>query len=165
MWEQIAMWGGVAGLFVSIFAVIIIFLTRKNILDILDKDVILFDKNFELKNKAIQKALKMIDDVEKNPSILQNPNFINVAKDCYNELLCVVTDVRVADEFYNITINQTFTPTSAQIAQFKLNCRRDIGLRTKNAKILKGFEKNGNSLNYNSSTPTPTHRVKDEDNI
>ena len=50
MIENIAMWGGLAGLAVSIFAIIILYLTRKNILDILDKDVILFNKNFDLKN-------------------------------------------------------------------------------------------------------------------
>ena len=53
MLEKIAMWGGIAGIVVALVAIIVLFLTRANILDILDKDVILFDKNFELKKQAI----------------------------------------------------------------------------------------------------------------
>lgn len=137
MWETISMWGGVAGILVSLFAIIIIFLTRKNILDILDKDVILFDKNFELKNKAIQKALNLVDEIERNNSIIHTPDFNEKARVCYNELLCVLTDVRVADEFYNIAVDSSNESNETQIAQFKLSCRHDIGLKTKKAKIVK----------------------------
>ena len=88
MWTTIAMWGGVAGLFISIFAVIILFLTRKNILDILDKDVILFDRNFELKKSAIEDAFKLVDEIqEKGEQITLNNEFKMRAKNaimnCY----------------------------------------------------------------------------------
>ena len=63
MWSTVAMWGGVAGLFISIFAIIILYLTRKNILDILDKDVILFGRNFEIKKKTITDAFQIIDEI------------------------------------------------------------------------------------------------------
>ena len=46
--ENISLWGGVAGVVISIFAVIIIYLTRSNIIDLLDKDVIMYDKVYEI---------------------------------------------------------------------------------------------------------------------
>ena len=64
MIEKIAMWGGFAGVIVAIIAIVVLFLTRENILDILDKDVILFDKNFELKKQAIERAMLMADELE-----------------------------------------------------------------------------------------------------
>lgn len=138
MIENIAIWGGVAGLIVSIFAVIILFLTRHNILDILDKDVILFDKNFELKKEAISKALELTDQIYKNgKTVTMNANFDEQAKKCYNDLICVVSDIRVAEEFYNIAFNENYEITEAKNAQFKLMCRKDIGLTSKKSKILK----------------------------
>ena len=138
MWTTIAMWGGVAGLFVSIFAVIIIYLTRKNILDILDKDVILFSRNFELKKTAIENSFKLADEIqEKGEQIVSNLEFNQRAKTVYNELLCVVSDARVADEFYNLAIENTLPITESRIAQFKLHCRKDIGLSVKNSNGIK----------------------------
>lgn len=138
MWTTIAMWGGVAGLFVSIFAVIIIYLTRKNILDILDKDVILFSRNFELKKTAIENSFKLADEIqEKGEQIFSNLEFNQRAKTVYNELLCVVSDARVADEFYNLAIENTLPITESRIAQFKLHCRKDIGLSVKNSNGIK----------------------------
>ena len=75
MWETIAMWGGVAGLFVSIFAVIILYLTRKNILDILDKDVILFGRNFEIKKQALTNACLLIDAVIEEKDIKNSSKY------------------------------------------------------------------------------------------
>lgn len=138
MWTTIAMWGGVAGLFVSIFAVIIIYLTRKNILDILDKDVILFSRNFELKKTAIENSFILADEIqEKGEQIVSNLEFNQRAKTVYNELLCVVSDARVADEFYNLAIENTLPITESRIAQFKLHCRKDIGLSVKNSNGIK----------------------------
>lgn len=137
MWTTIAMWGGVAGLFISIFAVIILFLTRKNILDILDKDVILFDGNFELKKSAIEDAFKLVDEIqEKGEQITLNNEFKMRAKKCYNELLCVISDVRIADEFYNIAIDNNEQVSDTRIANFKISCRKDIGLNVKKANAV-----------------------------
>lgn len=137
MWETVAMWGGVAGLFISIFAIIILYLTRKNILDILDKDVILFGRNFEIKKKSITDAFALVDEVaESKGRIKANLEFIERANLCYNDLLCVVSDVRVADEFYSLTLeNVPFSLT--RIAQFKIMGRKDIGLRIKRAQAVK----------------------------
>ncbi len=173
MWTTIAMWGGVAGLFVSIFAVIILYLTRKNILDILDKDVILFGRNFELKKSAIESAFKLVDEIqEKGEQITLSNDFIERAKKCYNELLCVLSDVRVADEFYNITIDNNEPISETRIANFKIQCRKDIGLSIKKANAVKRITKqkeNGtganetllraNSISGNNNRPVSTNPI------
>lgn len=134
MWSTVAMWGGVAGLFVSIISVIILFLTRKNIMDILDKDVILFERNFDIKKNAIEKSYKLIDEIQlRGQQITSNYDFIERAKSCYNELLCVVSDIAVANEFYDIAIAGN-PSDEKRLNSYKISCRKDIGLRTKATK-------------------------------
>lgn len=164
MLEQIATWGGVAGVAVSIFAMIILFLTRKNILDILEKDVILFDKNFELKKQAIDNAFKIIDEIENfGQSVTLRPDFKEKAKACYNDLLCVVSDVRVADEFFNLAIDANSELSATRLAQFKISCRKDIGLNTKHAKIVKRTL-NKNSLEETNETILKTNSISNGNN-
>lgn len=151
MIESIAMWGGFAGIIVALFAIIILYLTRKNILDILEKDVILFDKNFELKKQAISKALELTDEISLRGKVsASNAEFSKQAKQCYNDLLCVLSDVRVADEFYSIAIDTTVEINDTRIAQFKLMCRNDIGLKTKKAKTVKRTIENKPNITTNS---------------
>lgn len=134
MWSTVAMWGGIAGLFVSIISVIILFLTRKNIMDILDKDVILFERNFDIKKNAIEKSYKLIDEIQlRGQQITSNYDFIERAKSCYNELLCVVSDIAVANEFYDIAIAGS-PSDEKRLNSYKISCRKDIGLRTKATK-------------------------------
>lgn len=134
MWSTVAMWGGVAGLFVSIISVIILFLTRKNIMDILDKDVILFERNFDIKKNAIEKSYKLIDEIQlRGQQITSNYDFIERAKSCYNELLCVVSDIAVANEFYDIAIAGS-PSDEKRLNSYKISCRKDIGLKTKATK-------------------------------
>ena len=136
MLEKIAMWGGIAGIVVALVAIIVLFLTRANILDILDKDVILFDKNFELKKQAIETSMLMIDELdEKGEQLKSSFEFEERAKKIYNELLCVVSDARVADEFYNLTLDKTVALSATSLAHYKLLCRRDIGLSNKKSKF------------------------------
>ncbi len=153
MWTTIAMWGGVAGLFISIFAIIILYLTRKNILDILDKDVILFGRNFEIKKSAIVDAFKLVDEIqEKGDKIILSNEFNERAKRCYNELLCVMSDVRIADEFYNIAIDNSEQVSELRIANFKIECRKDIGLNVKKANAVKRIIKhNENGISANEA--------------
>lgn len=139
--QTFAMWSGVAGIIVSLFAVIILFLTRKNILDILDKDVILFDKNFELKKQAISNAFSLLDELKNNSSIKKDEKFIERAKVCYNDLICVVSNLKIVDDFYAITL-ASGNVSESQIVQFKLACRRDIGLTTKHTKAYKQIKEN-----------------------
>lgn len=138
MLEKIAMWGGIAGIVVALVAIIVLFLTRANILDILDKDVILFDKNFELKKQAIETSMLMMDELEEKGEQLKSSfEFEERAKKTYNELLCVVSDARVADEFYNLALDKTEALSATNLAHYKLLCRRDIGLSNKKSKLLK----------------------------
>lgn len=145
MWSTIAMWSGVAGIIVSIIAIIILFLTRKNIMDILDKDVILFERNFDIKKNAIEKSYKMIDEIQlRGQQITANPEFNERAKTCYNELLCVVSDISVANEFYDIAI--TGNPSSEErLNAYKISCRKDIGLNIKIAKSKQSSSNKNNS--------------------
>ena len=130
MLETIAMWGGIAGIAVAVFAIIILFLTKLNINHALNKDAILIDENFHIKQTAIAKAMEVVDEIVENGELVRTtPAFIQKAKLAYNELLCVLTDVRIADEFYNITMEEEVRFNEARIAQFKLMCRKDIGLK------------------------------------
>ncbi|MBQ9795474.1 MAG: hypothetical protein IJW36_00735 [Clostridia bacterium] len=138
MLENIAMWGGIAGIVIAIFAVIVLFLTRQSIVNILNKDKILFDQNFEIKQKAVSSALACVDELnEKGGVIKSTPEFSAKAKHIYNELLCVLSDVRIADEFYNIAIDLNSPYNEARVAQFKLMCRKDIGLNVNKALTVK----------------------------
>lgn len=152
MIQNIAMWAGFASIIFALFAIIVIYLTRKNILDILDKDVILFEKNFELKKAAIENAMYLIDEIEENGErITLVPEFKDRAKACYNQLLCVSSDVRTADEFYSIALDTDDVVTEQRLAQFKLACRRDLGLNTKKAKAVKRLAKGANKLDTNNT--------------
>ena len=137
MLETIAMWGGVAGVAVALFAIIILFLTRQNILNILSKDSILYDQNFEVKMKSINLAYEVVDEIAQNGDIIKsNPQFIEKAKRAYNELLCVLSDVRIADEFQTIALENKNPYNIARIAQFKLMCRKDMGLKTSQSQAV-----------------------------
>lgn len=137
MLENIAMWGGIAGVVVAFLAIIILFLTRQSIIRILDKDTILFDQNFEIKQKAINSALAIADEiVDSNSAVKGSPEFVKRAKAAYNDLMCVLSDVRIADEFYSISIENETVYNEARIAQFKLMCRKDIGLKVSKSQIV-----------------------------
>lgn len=162
MLETIAICSGVASLIVSLFAIISIYLTKKNIVDILDKDAILFDNNFEIKKNALSAALSIIDEINTKGVIVRNDNhFVAKAKQCYNDLLCVVTHLVVADEFIDIALNIDPINLEERIKIFKLACRYDIGLDTKRKQTSKPQSKPENETpsQINSSVfsqPTAT---------
>ena len=62
-----------------------------------------------------------------------DPTFLQKAKKCYNELLCVVSNEKIAEEFYKIAIDFSFAVSMQRIIEFKIKCRKDIGLKTKKA--------------------------------
>ncbi len=138
---NVGLWVGIAGIIVSVFAVIILYLTRKNILDILDKDVILFDRNFEIKKSVLERAFNLVDRLEADPTLIADANFKLDAKNCYNSLLCVVSDLKVARAFYSIAIKGDATFSNIG---FKLMCRADIGLANKRSKKIKSQNNEGN---------------------
>lgn len=135
MLNNIAIWGGIVGMAVALLALILMIFTKKDIADIVNRDVILFDQNFSLKKQAIEKAFKLLDDLEQTPAIASNAEFVRLAKQSYNELLCVMTNQLLAEQFKNLAIAGNVN--SANLAKFKFDCRKDIGLKTKYIKPTK----------------------------
>lgn len=156
MIENLAVWCGIIAIIASVIAVVMIFLVRNNIVSILEKDVVLFDKNFEIKKQTITNALTMVDDIlDYGQEITRKPEFIRKAKACYNDLLCVMTDVTIADEFYAIALDKNIKNTEVKLANFKLLCRHDIGFKTKKAKTVKRALIKENKLNKNEIKQEP----------
>ena len=175
MLQTLAIWGGVLGLFASIFAIIIIYLTRKSIVDILDKDAIMFDGNLEIKKQAIEKSFKLLDDLLLNPNISSNQEFIRQAKLCYNELVCVVSTLEIATLFNNFALNGVELNAN-RLEYYKMFCRADIGLPCKRVKLDKSNKiedtkptKKPKQQTKRTSQPAekeaPTFRAKEEVNM
>lgn len=140
--ENIALWGGVAGVVMSIFGIIIIYLTRSNIIDLLDKDVIMYDKVYEIKKNAFCAAFDVLDYYEiYGIDIKSSKQFVQKAKGVYNDLMCVANTTKIYDEFYNLTLNPENTKISQQdIRNFKDMCRHDLGLHIKKKKGKKSVD-------------------------
>ncbi len=133
--ENLAMWCGILGCALSVIAIITIILIKADIKHLLNKDKILFDDNFAMKKQAIENALNIVDEIENfGERILHMPDFQARAKKCYNDLICVCTDMKTVDEFYNLTKNPV---TDIMCLQFKLLCRKEIGFGFKNSQVVK----------------------------
>lgn len=133
MLENIAILAGVSALVVSIMACVAFLLLKKNIKDILQKDALIFDKNFEIKKSVVSESFNIADLVEKeSKSILLNKEYLERAKKCYNDLLCVLTNPQLVQAFYNIALNGNYAISSEVISTYKILCRKDIGLKVKN---------------------------------
>lgn len=155
MIENIAMWGGIAGCVLALFAIIIMFATKQNIKNLLNKDEILFYENFNLKKDSILKALNLLDEIpNRGIAIKRNPEFNQKAQQCYNDLLCVISDIRVADEFYDVALSDSLEMNMPRMAQLKLMLRDDLGLKIKRAKIVERAIAQNNSVST-ISQPRP----------
>jgi len=128
MIEKVAMWGGFAAIIIAIFAIAILYLTRSNIIDLLDRDVVMYDKNYEVKKDAIEQAFNCLDVVAQNGVEIKNsPQYIQNAKEAYNALLCTVNSSKVYQEFYRLAIDNTTTGYSIEdIEKFKISCRSEL---------------------------------------
>lgn len=130
--NSLVIWCGILGIIFSVVAVVVMFLTRKNIIDIIDKDIILFERNFDIKKNTIVSSFDIVDEIaSKGKQVAMDPTFSQRAKKCYNELLCVVSNEKIAEEFYKIAIDFSFTVSMQRIIEYKIKCRKDIGLKTK----------------------------------
>lgn len=140
--EYISMWGGVAGCILALVAIIVIFVVKFDIKHTINRDNILFNEAFAIKKQAIENAMTIVDEIELGGNnIVHTAEFATKARKCYNELLCVSSKSNLADEFYTIAVEgKTTTPVA--IAKFKINCRKDIGLKTKASKIMKRAQSN-----------------------
>ncbi|MBO5955024.1 MAG: hypothetical protein J6Q13_03565 [Clostridia bacterium] len=140
--EYISMWGGVAGCALSLVAILAILIVRLDIKHAVNRDNILINEAFAIKKQAIEAAMNIVDEIDANgDGIVHTAEFATKAIKCYNELLCVVSKVNLAEEFYKIAVEgKTTTPVA--IAKFKLNCRKDIGLKSGGAKLIKRAQSN-----------------------
>lgn len=140
MLEKIAMWGGLAGVIIAIFAMVILYLTRSNIIDLLDRDVIMYDKNYELKKDALQSAFDCLDVVAQHgENAKNNPQFVKRAKEAYNALLCTVYSPRIYQEFYRYAIDKTSVFVSAdELERFKIVCRGELMAHKRKGEGFKG---------------------------
>ena len=139
--ESISMWGGLAGVVIAIFAVVILYLTRSNIVDLLDKDAIMYDKVYELKKNAFQNALDILDYYEiYGMEVRTSKQFIQKAKAAYNDLMCMSHNPKIYEDIYTLTLDANYTQITVQnIADFKALCRFDLGLKNKKnkSKVIK----------------------------
>jgi len=128
MLESIAMWGGIAGIVIAIFAIAILYLTRSNIIDLLDRDVVMYDKNYETKKDALEKAFNCLDMVSQNGLEIKNSaQYSQKAKEAYNALLCTVTSAKLYQEFYRLAVDNTTSGYSIEdIEKFKISCREEL---------------------------------------
>ena len=134
MIEKIAMWGGIAGIVIAIFAVVILYLTRSNIIDLLDRDVVMYDKNYEIKKDCLQEAFDCLDVVAQNGlDIKSSAQFVQRAKKAYNGLLCSVNSPKLYQEFYRMAIDSSASGYSIHdIEKFKIDCRNELIVKHKN---------------------------------
>ena len=145
------LWIGIAAILIAIFAMVILYLTRNNIIELLDRDVVMYDKNFETKKECLYEAFNCLDLVAQTGSgIKTNQQFIQRAKQAYNGLLCVVTSPKLYQEFYRMTIDQTDSIYSIEdIENFKVLCRAElITKRNRKHEIFKGATSGALNTNY-----------------
>lgn len=173
MIEEFAMLASLFSVIIAIFSIIIILLLKKNVVDILNKDLIIFDKNFEIKKRAIDKSFTLLDELNKSgTNLIKNAEFKAQAVACYNELICVISDIKIADEFYAIAIIGKELPTESAIAKYKLDCRKDIGFKVKGANNLneiinlaKNEKKDQNKKNKANNFETNLAKVEQNTNL
>ena len=127
---------GMFSLILSVIAIVIMFLMRKNILDVLNKDTLIFSRNFEIKKQAFDKAMYILDEIQMGAPRSNSPEYNRKMNQIYNDLLSVTTDVRIADTFYAMTKDTTKQLTDADFASFKLLVRKELGLSTKGSALI-----------------------------
>lgn len=129
---------GAFSLGLSVIAIITMFILRYNIIEILNKDALVFDKNFEIKKSALEKAMAIVDQIEAGaPRATTNIEYINKMKSIYNQLICVVSNPSLAEQFLTITLDKVKVPQAMDFVEFKQNCRKDLGLKVKKVKLEK----------------------------
>ena len=157
MLEKIAMWGGIAGIFIAIFAVVILYLTRSNIIDLLDRDVVMYDKNYEVKKEALENAFNCLDVVAQNGvEVKSNTQYAQRAKEAYNGLLCTLNNAKLYQEFYRLAVDKSADGYTIQdIEKFKIACRGElINKRKKKKEGFKGTVSGTLDESLISSFPT-----------
>ena len=126
---------GMFSLILSVIAIVVMFLMRKNMLDILNKDTLVFSKNYEIKKQAFDKAMFVLDDIQLGAPRSNTVEYSRKMNQIYNDLLTVSSDVRIADTFYAMVKDTSKQLTEADFASFKLLVRKELGLNTKSSTL------------------------------
>lgn len=161
MIEKIAMWGGFAGIIIALFAIVILYLTRSNIIELLDRDVVMYDKNYETKKDALQQAFTCLDLVSQNGvEIKNNPQYLQKAKEAYNALLCTVNSAKLYKEFYYLAVDNTTSGyTIEDIEKFKICCRKELIVKSKRkGEMFKGATNGALNDNMPMSNTQPVQK-------
>lgn len=127
---------GMFSLILSVFAIVIMILMRKNLIDILSKDSLVFSKNFEIKKQVFDKAMYIIDEIKLGAPRSNSVEYNRKMNQIYNEMLTVATDVRIADTFIAMVKDTTQPITEADSANFKLLVRQELGLSNKGSILI-----------------------------
>lgn len=127
---------GMFSLILSVFAIVVMILMRKNLIDILSKDSLVFSKNFEIKKQVFDKAMYIIDEIKLGAPRSNSVEYNRKMNQIYNEMLTVATDVRIADTFIAMVKDTTQPITEADSANFKLLVRQELGLSNKGSMLI-----------------------------
>ena len=127
---------GMFSLILSIIAIVLMFLLRKNVVDILSKDTLIFSKNYELKKQAFDKAMFVLDEIQLGAPRSKTIEYSRKMNQIYNDLLTVTSDIRIADTFYAMVKDTSQPLTDADFAGFKLMVRKELGLTTKGSSLV-----------------------------
>ena len=143
---------------VAVFAIIILYLTRSNIIDLLDRDVVMYDKNYEAKKESLEEAFNCLDLVAQNGSeIKTNPQYIARAKAAYNGLLCTLNSAKLYQAFYLFAIDINAPASSVEdIEKFKIACRAELISKRKSRG--EGFKGSTGVANNNFAMPAQPQR-------
>lgn len=152
---------------IAVFAIVILYLTRGNIIDLLDRDVVMYDKNYQMKKESIEEAFNCLDLVSQNGvEIKNNAQYIARAKEAYNGLLCTVTVAKIYQEFYRMAIDiNSFGYSVEDIEKFKILCRAELvskrkskgdGFKGTASGVLNGF--NQPTTSFTQPKPQPQQR-------
>lgn len=157
------MWIGIGALVVAVFAMVILYLTRNNIIDLLDRDVVMYDKNFETKKECLHEAFNCLDLVAQNGvDIKNNPQFMQRAKQAYNGLLCVINSPKLYQDFYRMAIDPSEgVYTVEDIENFKVTCRAElINKRNRKNEVFKGSTSGSLNSGFAQSQPRLIQQVQ-----
>ena len=133
----IALWISIISGILTIVAIIALVGMKSSINEKLSENNV-SQMNYEIKKSCIITALKLADEIiAKGQAITLNATFEKQAKQCYNELLCTASKIKLVDEFYYLSLDKEQVVTSTRLTQFKLLCREEFGLSTKKTKAIK----------------------------
>lgn len=164
--ETFAFLVGTVSLILAALTIAMLFILRKNIIDILNKDALIFNENYQIKKSAIEKAMMVVDEIESGtPRNFNSQEYVRRINSIYNELICVVSDTKLSNRFYEIAYDRTKILQPTDFVEFKTMCRKDLGLKinknTIQSKLVFSQQMNSQPVQPSNSTqPTQPRPVQ-----